>query len=104
MIERRNEFGRWFLALKDFHRPALDKEKNKDFQGGPVVKNPLWNTGDPGSIPGGGTKILCAEEQWSQRAVTTSPSDTRESVHHKEISYMMEKRSHMLQLRPDAAE
>lgn len=41
MIERRNEFGRWFLALKDFHRPALDKEKNKDFQGGPVVKNPL---------------------------------------------------------------
>ena len=43
MIKRRNEFGRWFLALKDFHRPALDKEdkeKNKDFQGGPVVKNP----------------------------------------------------------------
>ena len=73
VIERGNEFERWFLAPKDFHRPALDKEKNKDFPGGPVVKNPLWNVGDPGSIPGGGTKTLRAEEQGRPRAVTPEP-------------------------------
>ena len=31
--------------------------------GGPVVKNPPCNTGDVGSIPGQGTKILHAMEQ-----------------------------------------
>ena len=31
-----------------------------DFPGGPVVKNPPYNAGDTGSIPGQGTKILHA--------------------------------------------
>ena len=28
-----------------------------DFSGGPVVKNPPFNAGDTGSIPGWGTKV-----------------------------------------------
>ena len=33
--------------------------KRKDFPGGPALKNLPANAGDMGSIPGGGTKILC---------------------------------------------
>ena len=33
------------------------KKINKDFRGGPVVKNPPSNAGDMGSIPGQWTKI-----------------------------------------------
>ena len=32
----------------------------RDFPDGPVVKNPPFNSGDVGSIPGQGTKIPCA--------------------------------------------
>ena len=59
-----------------------------DFPGGPVVKNPLSNAGDAGSIPGRGTKIPHAAEQVSACALEPS--------HHNE-------RYHMSQLRPDAA-
>ena len=38
-----------------------------DFSGGPVVKNPLSNAGDAGSIPGQGTKIPYARGQLSPR-------------------------------------
>ena len=38
--------------------PSLLKvEMTGDFPDGPVVKNPLCNAEDKGSIPGGGTKI-----------------------------------------------
>ena len=33
------------------------KKHTRDFLGGPVVKNPLSNAGDAGSIPGQRTKI-----------------------------------------------
>ena len=42
-----------------------------DFPGGPVVKNPPYNAGDVGSIPGQGTKIPCATGQLSPRTTTT---------------------------------
>ena len=44
---------------------------NKDFPGGPVVKNPPYNAGDTGSIPGQGTKIPHATGQLSRHATTT---------------------------------
>lgn len=37
----------------------------QDFRGGPVVQNLLFNTGDKGSIPDQGTKILHATGQLS---------------------------------------
>ena len=43
----------------------------RDFPGGPVVKNPPYNAGNAGSIPGQGTKILHATGQLSLRATTT---------------------------------
>ena len=38
-----------------------------DFPGGPVVKNPPYNAGDAGLIPGQGTKIPHAAGQLSPR-------------------------------------
>ena len=43
---------------------------DRDFPGGPVVKNPPSNAGDLGSIPGRGTKILHAVGQLSPRTTT----------------------------------
>ena len=42
-----------------------------DFPGGPVVKNPPYNAGDAGLIPGQGTKIPHAVGQLSPRTATT---------------------------------
>ena len=67
------------------------------FPGGPVVKNPPWNVGDMGSIPGQGTKILHAMGQQSPWAAT------RESLSHNERSHMTQQRSLMLQLRLSVA-
>ena len=44
---------------------------DRDFPGGPVVKNPPCNAGDTGSIPGQGTKILHIAGQLSPRASAT---------------------------------
>ena len=43
----------------------------RDFLGGPVVKNPLYNAGDAGSILGQGTKIPHATGQLSPRTTNT---------------------------------
>ena len=61
-----------------------------DLLGGPVVKNLPYNAGDMGSIPGQEIKIPHATEQ------LTPPATARESTHHNP-------RSHVPQLRPDAA-
>ena len=45
-----------------------------DFPGGPVVKNPLCNAGDTGSISSQGTKTTCAIGQLS---LCTSTSETQ---------------------------
>ena len=78
------------------------KKKNPtrgNFPGGPVVKNLPCNAGDVGSIPGQGTKIPHAAGQLSLR----HNHWTRESVNCNERSCMMQQRSCVLQLRPDAA-
>ena len=56
-----------------------------------MVKNWSCNAGDAGSIPGRGTKIPHAAEQLSPRATT------------REKPACLRERSHMPQLRPDAA-
>ena len=76
---------------------TLKKKINRDFPGGPVVKNLLCNAMDVDQIPGWETKIPHAVEQLSPRIAI------RESVHHSERSCMTQGRSCMLQLRPDAA-
>ena len=43
----------------------------QDFPGGPVVKNPPYNSGDAGLIPGQGNKIPRAAGQLSPSAATT---------------------------------
>ena len=45
--------------------------KNRDFPGGPVVKNLPSKAGDAGSIPGQGTKIPHGAGQLSPHATTT---------------------------------
>ena len=44
-----------------------------DFPGGPVVKNPLSNTGDMGLIPDQETKIWHTTGQLSPHMATTEP-------------------------------
>ena len=64
----------WLLATNTFYSPEyfwLKKSVSGDFPGGPVVKNPPYNAGDTGSIPGQGTKIPHAAEQLSLHATTT---------------------------------
>ena len=78
------------------------KKNKQDFPGGPVIKNLPCNAGDVGSIPGQGTKIPHALEQLSLCATATEPTCSAacapqlESLHHMQ-------RSHMPQLRPNAA-
>ena len=50
------------------------KSDGGDFPGGLVVKNPSFNAGDMGLIPGQGTKIPHVLEQLSLCAVTTEPA------------------------------
>ena len=66
-----------------------------DFPGAPVVKNLPCNAGDGSFIPGRGTKIPHAVEQLRPRAIT------RESVCCTEGFCMMQRRSCVLQRRPD---
>ena len=64
--------------------------------GGPVVKNSPCNAGDWGLIPGQGTKIPHPVGQLSLSATLESPrATTRGSTHNK--------RSRVMQLRPDEA-
>ena len=71
-----------------------------DFPGVPVVKNLPYNAGDVGSIPGWGTKIPHAVEQLSLRATATEGHMTHLHVP-TERPHTMQRRSCMLQLRPD---
>ena len=78
------------------------KKKRQDFPGGPVIKNLPCNEGDVGSIPGQGTKIPHALEQLSLCATTTEPTCSGACAPQLEGLHHMQ-RSHMPQLRPNAA-
>ena len=47
--------------------------KYRDISGGPVVKNLPSNAGDVSSIPGQGTKIICAAGQLRPRVTIIEP-------------------------------
>ena len=66
------------------------KTEQRDFPGGPVIKNLPYNAGDSGSIPGQGTKIPYAAGQLSPHAKTAEPGHCN--------------RTCMMQPRLDAAE
>ena len=53
-----------------------------DFPGGPVVKNPPYNAGDAGLIPGQGTKISHAAGQLCTPQLLSSRTSTRARVPH----------------------
>ena len=53
--------------------------KYRDTSGGPVVKNLPSSAGDVSSIPGQGTRIICAAGQLRPRVTTIEP--THSSVH-----------------------
>ena len=62
---------RWQAGALDPSSLAPIKSWLGDFPGSPVVKNPSYNTGDAGSIPGQGTKSPHATGQLSPHATTT---------------------------------
>ena len=49
-------------------------KEDRDFPGGLVIKNPPRNARDAGTVPGQGTKILCALQWVSPQTSTTEPS------------------------------
>ena len=57
-------------SAKDTVPSHKNPGKQRDFPGGPVVKNPPSNAGDTGLIPGQGTKIPHAMGQLSPHATT----------------------------------
>ena len=47
-----------FIKSKNFcTKDTMKKNEDRDFPGGPMVKNPPSKAGDTGLIPGWGTKI-----------------------------------------------
>ena len=62
-----------------------------------MVKNPPCNAGDVSSHPAQGTKIPHAVEQLSLGTTAREPTRINKR------SYMIQRRSHVPQLRPDAA-
>ena len=65
--------------------------------GGPVVKNPPYNVGGSGLIPGWGAKIPHVVEQLSP---CTTP---RESLHHSKRSHMMQPNKYFLKCTLDTS-
>ena len=62
-----------FLCPGSNFRIIAFQESHRGFPGGPVVKNPPWNEGAVGLIPGWGTKIPRATKPLSLRIATTEP-------------------------------
>ena len=73
----------WVLKLKYIktYSDPFYKKNDRDFPGGPVVKNPPYNAGDAGSLPGRGTKIPHAMGQLSPRATATELAHLKERAH-----------------------
>ena len=80
----------WVPCRKDSVRPpctepahsrrAINTQCLRDLPAGPMVKNLLYNAGDMGSVPGGGTMIPYAKEQLSLRAATIEPVPQAKSL------------------------
>ena len=66
-----------FFSREKHH---LKKKQVRDLPGGPVVKDPPFNAGDAGSVPGQGTKITHAMGQLSPCTTTTEAQAPRAST------------------------
>ena len=81
----------------------VKSRESRDFLVGPVVESLSCIAGNSGWIPGQGTRVSYDAEKLSRCAVATETvcsgahATTRGSKHRN-------KRSHMMQLRPDTAE
>ena len=62
--------------LRDSNENLKNQTSNRDFHGGPVVKNPPSNAGNTGSIAGRGTNIPPAVGGLCPCTTTTSPCAT----------------------------
>ena len=60
----------------------LKKKNFWDFPGGPVLKNPPYNVGDAGSVPGQGTKIPHATGQLEPTCRKLQSPRALEPAHH----------------------
>ena len=76
------------------------KNQGRDFPGGPVVINLLSNAGDMGLIPSQGTKISYAVGQFSPHTSTMDPMWSGACVSQLEKPVHLNKKFHMLQLKP----
>ena len=65
--------GKWWGTRLQRIWHDLVTEPQRDFPGGPVVKNLPYNAGDMGSIPGLGTKIPHSVEQLSWCPTSAEP-------------------------------
>ena len=77
---------------------SIKKDIKTDFPGGLAVKNPPGKAGDVSLIPGPGTKIPHALKMLLNPCATA-----RESVRLNRSFHIMQRRSCMPRLRPDAA-
>ena len=90
---------------------SFKEAPDRDFPGSAVDKNPPCNSGDMGSIPGQGTRIIHAQSNWAYPPELLEAASLNywahvqqwESTHCDERSHMKQQRSHMLQLRPGTA-
>ena len=68
-------FGTYLLELGV--RGVLELQESWDLPGHPVVRNLPSSAGDLGSIPGRGTKSLCALGRLNPWAAAVEPSSSR---------------------------
>ena len=82
-------FSSWMMSLCGPTAEA-GSSSGKDNRNFPVVENPPSNAGDPGSIPGLGTKTPHAAEKLSPCATTTEAAHcTEKPAHRKERSQVL---------------
>ena len=90
-------------AIKMYQGGVALQICGRDFPGGPVVKNLPSNAGNTGLIPGWATKIPHAAGQLSLHTAATQPVPSGAYMLQLEKPPTYNKRSHVLQLRPNTA-
>ena len=68
--------------------PHLKNQQHRDLPHGPVVKNPIANTEDTGSIPGPEISHICGATKDVARATATEPTRRDPVFHNREATRM----------------
>ena len=66
-----------FIATND----CIKKKENRDFPGDSAVKNPIFNAGDEGLIPGQGNTIIYANNEAHASQLQTGRSEDQRRHH-----------------------